>query len=167
MSEIHRPNNPDESPDAGPPNRRRPTHGVRIVDGQPTIVFLTVCTKDRQRWLACPDVQRTLVEVWGEATAWLVGRFVLMPDHLHLFAGLSDEAHTLDGWVRYWKSQFSRRRGPQRQRWQADHWDTRVRSEALFAEKWAYVRINPVRAGLVERPEEWPFQGELFDLPWR
>jgi hypothetical protein len=26
-----------------------------------------------------------------------------------------------------------------------------------------YMIINPVRAGLVNRPEEWPFQGQLFE----
>jgi hypothetical protein len=27
--------------------------------------------------------------------------------------------------------------------------------------------MNPVRAGLVSRPEEWPYQGELNVLEWR
>ena len=32
--------------------------------------------------------------------------------------------------------------------------------------KWEYVVRNPVRAGLVNRREDWPFQGELNVLRW-
>ena len=39
-----------------------------------------------------------------------------------------------------------------------------VRSAEFRAEKWAYVRENPVRAGLVIRAEDWPFAGAVdFD----
>ena len=119
--------------------------------------------------------------VWTDADAWLVGRYVLMPDHLHLFcapnaarsvgsAGASPSRDgctvPLDNWVRYWKSQSSRRCGDPRCRWQADHWDTRLRREQSYDAKWDYVVNNPVRAGLVARPEDWPFAGELHRLPW-
>src|SRR5262245_31226837 len=67
--------------------RSRPTHGVLLIDGQATIVYLTVCTKDRRPWLASADVQAALEEVWAKATKWLVGRYVLMPDHLHCSPG--------------------------------------------------------------------------------
>jgi len=30
------------------------------------------------------------------------------------------------------------------------------------SEKWNYVRDNPVRAGLVENAEAWPYQGEVI-----
>ena len=147
--------------------RRRPAHGVCLVDGQPTIVFLTVCTPGRERWLAAAAVQEALVSVWSEAKAWLVGRFVLMPDHIHLFAGMADDAMPLDNWVRYWKSMFSKKHKHIARRLQTDHWDTRIRSEAGYQEKWDYVRANPVRARLVATEDDWPYQGEVFELPWR
>jgi hypothetical protein len=34
-----------------------------------------------------------------------------------------------------------------------------LRSSASRAEKWNYIRDNPVRAGLVARPEDWPYTG--------
>src|SRR5437870_5293667 len=52
----------------------------------PTIVFLTVCTKDRRPWLATDETHDLLREVWIASAAWLVGRYVVMPDHVHLFA---------------------------------------------------------------------------------
>ena len=30
-----------------------------------------------------------------------------------------------------------------------------------YDDKWEYVRLNPVRHGLVVRPGDWPYQGEL------
>src|SRR5262249_47426053 len=134
--------NPPSKPQAFPANtpgelpvRRRPAHGVLLVEGQPTIVFLTCCTKDRRPWLAVPEVQDALFHVWTEATAWLVGRYVLMPDHLHLFAGLAEEAVPFDNWVRYWKPQFTRRHGQPAHRWQSGHWDTRLRTQPVSQAK--------------------------------
>jgi hypothetical protein len=36
-----------------------------------------------------------------------------------------------------------------------------LRSDESYAEKWNYVRENPVRAGLVRNASEWPYQGEI------
>ncbi len=35
------------------------------------------------------------------------------------------------------------------------------------SQKWDYVRANPIRAGLVERPEDWPYAGEVHQLEYR
>jgi len=146
--------------------RRHPAHGVLIIGDQPTIVFVTVCTKYRIRWLATPEVHCLLREVWTKATAWLVGRYVVMPDHIHLFAAPNDTPITLDKWITYWKSQFSKRHGVPEHRWLTDHWDTRLRHEESYDQKWEYVRRNPVRHGLVGKPEDRPFQGEIHALRW-
>jgi putative transposase len=147
-------------------SRKKPAHGVRIDPLHPTIVFVTVCTKDRNPWLATAENHKTLCAIWGEASVWLVGRYVLMPDHVHLFAAPGRLEIPLDHWVRYWKSQFSRTRYRIGQEWQANHWDTRLRSGESYDEKWFYVRENPVRAGLVKRFQDWPYQGELNVLHW-
>jgi putative transposase len=149
------------------PQRKHPAHDILVVDGEPTIIFDTVCTKDRVAWLANETVQQLLREVWLNSVEWLVGRYVIMPNHIHLFAaasGGSTVAH--DPWVTYWKSQFTKRHRVSAHRWQTDCWDTRIRSPSAFEEKWEYVRNNPVRAGLVARAEDWPFQGLIFDYTW-
>ena len=149
-----------------PHGRRIPAHGVDISDGHPTIVFVTACTRRRERWLADEGHHRLLRDVWLETDAWMVGRYVLMPDHLHLFAAPRDGTHPLEAWVRLWKSRFSKRLANPSLRWQADCWDTRLRNHESYANKWEYVRNNPVRHGLAQRAEDWPFQGELNVLPW-
>jgi len=146
--------------------RKHPAHGVLVVPNQTTIVFCTVCTKGRKRWLASWRVVNCLIEVWREATIWKVGRFVVMPDHIHLFASPITEQVDFDHWMRYWKSRFTKQHGNPDHRWQTDHWDTRMRNAVQYEEKWEYVRWNPVRYGLVGTPGEWPYQGEVFELRW-
>ena len=146
------------------PSRSHPARGVRLTEDQPIIVFLTVCTKSRLPWLANEHVHKILIDVWVRASAWAVGRYVVMPDHVHLFVGPNNEQVSLDSWVKYWKSQVSRRVENQSSRWQKDYWDTRLRNPKSYGEKWAYVRDNPVRHGLVNNAIDWPYQGELNDL---
>lgn len=148
------------------PQRKHPQHGVLYIEGQPTIVFDTVCTKDRQPWLASHGIHQLLCEVWNDASAWLVGRYVVMPDHVHLFAAWTGQEIDFKNWVKYWKSQFTKRHKVSGHRWQTDDWDTRMRTAIQYEEKWDYVRFNAVRHKLVERPEDWPFQGILNDVRW-
>ena len=147
------------------PRRSRPVHGVLPASDKPTIVFLTVCTKGRMPSLATDAVHKLLLNVWQDASAWLVGRYVIMPDHLHLFATPTGDI-PLDNWVRYWKSQFTKRHQEPSHRWHPDHWDRRLRSMESYDEKWQYTRDNPVRHRLVARAEDWPYQGELNELAW-
>jgi len=41
-----------------------------------------------------------------------------------------------------------------------------IRDSDDYEKKWEYVRNNPVRHGHVSNPDDWPFQGEIFYLPW-
>jgi len=148
------------------PERHKPASGVFVHPTQPTIVLLNVCTHQRHPWLAQPVVHESLKRVWEEALAWLVGRYVLMPDHLHLFCAPGVQPVSLDRWVSYWKRLFSLRADNPTWRWQVKHWDTRLRSSESYEQKWQYVLSNPVRKGLVARVEDWPYQGELNLLRW-
>ena len=51
-------------------------------------------------------------------------------------------------------------------KWQSHKWDTRLRREESYHDKWEYVRLNPVRKGLAATPEQWPFQGVMHELRW-
>ena len=79
-----------------------------------------------------------------------------MPDHLHgiiSFNPLIGMRKTVSDWKRY----CARHLGV---RWQRDFFDHRLRRAEGYIEKAHYIRMNPVRAGLVERPEDWPFVWE-------
>jgi hypothetical protein len=48
--------------------------------------------------------------------------------------------------------------------WQKGVFDHVLRSAESYAEKWNYVRENPIRAELVSKAEAWPFSSEIFPL---
>ncbi len=147
-------------------SNKKPVHGVKFVDDQPTVIFDTICTKEKSPWLANQQVHDLLVEVWKKADFWLVGRFVIMPDHIHLFAWATEQSIEYENWVRYWKSQFSKLHRTPNHRWLDNHWDTRIRNNLAYEEKWNYVLQNPLRAGLVTDENDWLFKGEVFELRW-
>jgi putative transposase len=152
------------------PIRKSPIHLPIIeVFNRPVIVFVTVCCQDRKSVLCKPDVHQLLLDAWMKADSWRLGRYVIMPDHIHFFCSPSIADYPeLKTWVRYWKS-ISSRSWPRRHEqpiWQRSFWDTQLRNGATYREKWEYVRQNPVRAGLCDNVEAWPFQGELNVLEW-
>ena len=146
------------------PGRRRPAQGVHIQLGRPNWVFLTVTTKDRERWLADCRVQKELHQIWEhKAKAWLVSDYLLMPDHLHLFCAPHDLSFSIESWIKYWKDQFSKT-GIKVGGFQRNGVHHRLRGSESYSEKWLYVRHNPVRAGLVKSPEEWVYQGRVHQI---
>ncbi len=48
--------------------------------------------------------------------------------------------------------------------WQNEFFDHVLRSPRSYSEKWDYVRNNPVRAGLVDDVQNWPYAGECVPL---
>jgi len=153
------------------PQRKTPAHPpVHAELNRSTVVFVTVCTASHKRLLGRADARDTLVAAWQGASDWLVGRFVIMPDHVHLFCAPGrPDAKPLKKWVQYWKAVVSHQwpRLDEQPIWQKSFWDTQLRRCENYSAKWEYVRHNPVRAGLCVVPEQWPFQGELNPLRWR
>ena len=67
--------------------------------------------------------------IWTGAHSHLWSPFnILMPNHLHLFAWPGILNADLDGWVRYWKSQFSNTIGNRSLRWQSSCFHHRLGS---------------------------------------
>ncbi|MGI9114075.1 MAG: hypothetical protein DLM52_13000 [Chthoniobacterales bacterium] len=83
--------------------RKAPVHALVCERHNPIIVFLTVCAKGRKQVLANEQAHTLLVRSWQMATSWLVGRYVIMPHHVHLFCAPA-ELQALLQWVSYWKS---------------------------------------------------------------
>ena len=147
--------------------RKRPVHWFPQPGHPSPIVFLTVCTDGRARWLANAFAHSAMIDAWHEATRWLVGRYVLMPDHLHLFCAPTAESGSLESSIGYWKARVTRALGASRGAlWQREYWDRQLRREESYEVAWEYVRQNPVRSGLAECADAWPFQGELHPLAW-
>lgn len=97
-----------------------------------------------------------------------MGDYVIMPDHVHLFARQTTDGCSLAKWMQTLKSISSRAITAQLKAtpplWQKDYFGRFLRSAESYSEKWDYVRMNPVRAGLVATPENWPYWGRIHDL---
>ncbi|VGO14908.1 Cobyric acid synthase [Pontiella desulfatans] len=173
------------------PHRKHPAHFPPTERfNTPTIILVTVCSQNRQPILNNDAMHERLLAAWEKADAWRIGKYVVMPDHIHLFCSPAARDVSLKTWVQYWKSMVSRAElghgsiaderpggtGPSTGQggtcpsisrvFQRDFWDTQLRQSESYSEKWAYVRNNPVRAELVEASEDWPYQGELHSLIW-
>ena len=146
------------------PIRSHPDHSPHPRDAH-DILFITVCTNHRRRILANDASHQTLLELWRDARYWLVGRYVLMPDHVHLFAMKAANSDVpLERWISWWKRGFSTNLNLGAETWQRDFWDTRMRSAEHYNAKWHYVMNNPVRMGLTTSSEDWLYQGEIHRL---
>jgi putative transposase len=88
-----------------------------------------------------------------------------MPDHLHLFVR-GDQTFVLATWVKGLKRAVLKGCTTESQTsfWQPGFFDHLLRSDESYAQKWEYVRQNPVRAGLVKFAEDWPYQGEIVRI---
>jgi putative transposase len=148
------------------PIRHNPSPGVNIQLGESNVVLLTVTTQKRVSWLANDFVHKLLRETWSEAEAWLVGDYLLMPDHLHAFCAPRDLSFTIEKWIAYWKRDFALKHKRKDWKFQSRGWHHRIRDGKNYSEKWLYVQENPVRKGLISKMEDWPFKGSVFDLHW-
>jgi len=85
-----------------------------------------------------------------------------MPDHMHFFVRGGDD-FKLTQWVNGLKRAISVAIGATKKRplWQPGFFDRVLRNDESYSQKREYVLKNPVRAGLVPRVDDWPFQGEF------
>jgi putative transposase len=149
--------------------RHHPIHLSPLeAHNRPVIVFVTCCSAKKLPIFASHFTHQAIVDAWLSASSWVVGRYVVMPNHLHLFCAPNGiDAPSLERWMRYWKSLSTRALGQRGgQVWQRHHWDRQLRSGESYDEKWEYVRNNPVRHGYVTDADNWPYQGILNELRW-
>ena len=139
------------------PRRKILRHDVPSWVPEGATFFITINSLPRgQNQLAIPAVATALMESIAtrvERGHWWPRLVLFMPDHLHALM-VFPAAQDLSKVVRDWKRYTARNAGI---RWQRDFFDHRIRNEQSLEEKWHYVAQNPVRAGLVPTPEDWPY----------
>lgn len=81
---------------------------------------------------------------------------VVMPDHFHALITPAIEV-SLERAVQFIKGGFSFRLKSNCPIWQASFTNHRIRDEEDFAQHREYIRMNPVRAGLVRKGEDYPY----------
>ena len=132
----------------------------------PPVYFVTFCTNNRRKVLASCAVHSALIEYGrtAEECGIALSRYVIMPDHIHLFVTGTDD-FDLGIWIRGLKRVVAAAvTGGRDGIWQRGFFDHLIRNSESYSEKWDYIRENPIRAGLVSCADEWPFQGEIVDI---
>ena len=130
-------------------------HRLEMIFVRSPVYFITACTHNRSEILGTPAVHQGFVEF---------GR------HFHAFVAIDPERTTLAKWMKSLKNVLSktlRSAGVPAPHWQKTFFDHLLRSSESYGQKWDYVRENPVRAGFVQKWDEWPFCGEIFALEYR
>ena len=127
---------------------------------QRTSFHVTIKTHPEVATLSAPVRSAVWEVVVEQATAARIHLLAacLMPDHLHLLLRPGDE--DLIRFLKVFKSWTTRKawgaghRGPL---WQPGMWDRTIRGGDDFEVTLRYVVENPLRAGLIDEAEDWPW----------
>ena len=156
-------------PDRDPGRRSLPHHPPVEQANQSILIYVSAVVKRRRPLLANQQIVGHIQTSWRKADHWLVGRWVIMPEHIHLFcAPVKFPMTSLKRWMEYWQADATREWpvSVEKPIWQKDFFDRQLRNGDSYHQKWLYLWENPIKEGLVKRPEDWPYQGEMNVLPW-
>jgi putative transposase len=92
--------------------------------------------------------------------------YCLMPDHFHVLLGLGESNKSLSEICGSFKSLSTRAywQWHEGKLWQRQFFDHIIRNEKDFFETMNYIKMNPVRKGLVEKFEEWSYTALIDEL---
>ena len=96
---------------------------------------------------------------------WIVYRFVIMPNHIHLFMSvltitLKESLEDFKRWTGHQAAKLVEL--PDGRFWQDEWFDHWSRSDEQDDQIDAYIFGNPRKAGLVKRSEDWPYGGAFL-----
>ena len=111
------------------------------------------------------ELMMDVLEHYREQNKYVLYEFVVMPDHLHLLITPAAEI-SLERAMQLIKGGFSYRLGKAKRGlvWQESFTNHRIRDEQDYEYHAGYIRMNPVRAGLVERPKLYPYSSASAKL---
>lgn len=114
-----------------------------------------------------PEVARIVWDNWRHfvGVRYDLGAWVIMPNHVHILIRVH-EGWPLEGILRSWKSFTAKRimavAGVSAPVWLDDYWDRFIRDEGHWLNTRAYIESNPVAAGLVAAPADWPWSSASY-----
>jgi putative transposase len=121
--------------------------------------FITSVTAQRRTLFQRDAVSDLLVDVfqhYRDQGKYLLHDFVIMPDHFHALVTPANEI-SLEKAIQFIKGGFSFRLKSRLPVWQPSFTNHRIRDSEDFERHRAYIRMNPVRAGLVAKVEDYPY----------
>ena len=127
--------------------------------------FITFSCHHREPLLGTPEARDVFELTFEQVRHWYgfcVRGYVVMPEHVHLLIS-EPERSRLSTALQMLKQNVSRRlRLPEGNPfWEPRYYDFNVWSNAKQVEKLRYIHRNPVRRGLVKKPEDWRWSSFL------
>jgi putative transposase len=128
--------------------------------------------------LISDPVARILMDSWDylrKVNQIKLLAFCIMPDHYHLLFCLLGEktlSESLESTNKFSSREINKHRGSKGRFWQDGFHDRRCRDEDDIDDMATYIEHNPVRRGLVDFAEEWPYSSAnprnewLLDRKW-
>ena len=151
--------------------RRKPNRLPAVAYRGQRAYFLTLCTAQRRKIFTDSKLVNALLSTLREKCSshfFNLYAFCFMPDHLHVVVTGKNDLAELAPLVKAFKgasTSVARKMGSNNL-WQKGYYDHVLRDgESLDETAW-YIFLNPVRAGLVKRAEEWPYSGS-FQFEWK
>jgi REP element-mobilizing transposase RayT len=126
--------------------------------------FLSACTHFRRELFRHPAACHLVVDQLMRASRkhqFAVIAYVVMPDHIHvLVEGMSATSDFIK-WLDLFKqlSSYYEKRRSGVKLWQEGYWDYTLRDDDSVVGLASYIVWNPVVAGLVATPPEYPHSG--------
>jgi REP element-mobilizing transposase RayT len=123
--------------------------------------------QESPRWLADDRIARMMVESirWRDGKVYELLAFCIMPNHVHMVFSTDNPLpvvmQSLKGYTSRQANQILNRKG---KFWQDESYDHVIRNEEELERILKYVVNNPVKAGLVDAPEQWPWTYCKFDI---
>jgi putative transposase len=113
----------------------------------------------------CINFYETLIER-ANILKWSVDAWVVMRNHYHFIARSPENALSLKALIQGIHSinaKFVNRmdRTPGRKVWY-NYWDSCIQDETSYHARMRYVMMNPVKHGLVQNPEDYPFSSYKY-----
>ena len=137
------------------PVRKPMNHrGPLSVDVSDAVYFITIVAAERDI-AELTDKAAVILDAarfYQALGKWMLYLFLVMPDHIHMLVHVPPD-RTLADVIGHWKSYLTTRH---KIRFQKNFFDTRIRDQAHYAEKWNYICRNPVTRGLAATPRMWP-----------
>ncbi len=120
--------------------------------------FVTFSCYQRLGYLKSPDSRDLFEDALARMSycyQFEVKGYVVMPEHVHLLLS-EPEKSLLSVGVQALKISVSKQ-AMERPFWQPRYYDFNVFTQEKRLEKLNYMHRNPVKRGLVEKPEDWPW----------
>jgi putative transposase len=131
--------------------------------------FFTLTLADRRATLLVDHITalRQAFRTTKARAPFTINAIVILPDHLHVLMTLPEDDPAFSNRLRQIKVRFTRDllatgldlmpdASGEYRLWQHRYWEHAVRDEADLANHIAYIHINPVKHGLVDRVADWP-----------